>query len=184
MGMAIFLGTRILYPNMNCHPDRSVTNWRACPERSRMGTRSFISNQSQRKHYPTLCHPERSRGICSSAGSSWKCFRGNGLGLEVRRVCPELVEGADRQNASPARQRWGFPNMVRAPEARHTCSSICIGTLSKNISRTSLQTADPSAWLGITKGRGGAFIEHPWPVERTAGPHSTSLRAGAAGLNW
>src|ERR1700722_19360839 len=26
--MAIFLGTRIPYPNMNCHPDRSVAKWR------------------------------------------------------------------------------------------------------------------------------------------------------------
>jgi hypothetical protein len=26
------------------------------------------------KHYPPLCHPERSRGICSSADISWKCF--------------------------------------------------------------------------------------------------------------
>src|ERR1700722_2830217 len=26
--MATFLGTRIPYPNMNCHPDRSVAKWR------------------------------------------------------------------------------------------------------------------------------------------------------------
>jgi hypothetical protein len=25
-------------------------------------------------HRLTLCHPERSRGICSSADLSWKCF--------------------------------------------------------------------------------------------------------------
>ena len=40
----------------------------------------------------------------------------------------------------------------------------------------------PLSSLGFArddKGRGGAFIEHPWPVERTAGPHSTSLRAGS-----
>src|SRR3984957_5717726 len=36
--MTIFLGTRIPYQNMNCHPDRSAAKWRACPERSRMGT--------------------------------------------------------------------------------------------------------------------------------------------------
>jgi hypothetical protein len=44
-----FLGTRIPYPNMNCHPDRSVAKWRACPERSRMGTCSSL-------HQPTDAH--------------------------------------------------------------------------------------------------------------------------------
>ncbi len=27
-GWQFFLGTRIPYPNMNCHPDRSVAKWR------------------------------------------------------------------------------------------------------------------------------------------------------------
>ena len=32
--------------------------------------REWIQMEAQ----ASLCHPERSRGICSSAGSSWKCF--------------------------------------------------------------------------------------------------------------
>ena len=31
-------------------------------------------NRSPWKRTPPLCHPERSRGICSSADHSWKCF--------------------------------------------------------------------------------------------------------------
>jgi hypothetical protein len=37
--------------------------------------RLLSSNYSPWKRRPTLCHPERSRGICSSADLSWKCFR-------------------------------------------------------------------------------------------------------------
>jgi hypothetical protein len=36
---------------------------------------SMASNCFPWNRYPTLCHPERSRGICSSTGLSWKCFR-------------------------------------------------------------------------------------------------------------
>src|ERR1700733_4846180 len=43
--MTIFLGTRIPYQNMNCHPDRSEAKWRACPERSRMGTCGSLHKQ-------------------------------------------------------------------------------------------------------------------------------------------
>jgi hypothetical protein len=32
------------------------------------------SIESQWEHHPALCHPERSRGICSSADLSWECF--------------------------------------------------------------------------------------------------------------
>jgi hypothetical protein len=32
------------------------------------------SHHSQWHHNPPLCHPERSRGIRSSADPSWKCF--------------------------------------------------------------------------------------------------------------
>jgi len=32
------------------------------------------SNSSLWNRCPFLCHPERSRGICSSADLSWKCF--------------------------------------------------------------------------------------------------------------
>jgi hypothetical protein len=38
------------------------------------GKRLLSSNRSPWKRRPPLCHPERSRGICSSADLSWKCF--------------------------------------------------------------------------------------------------------------
>src|ERR1700691_57426 len=50
---------------MNCHPDRSAAQWRACPERSRMGTCCSL-------HQPPdalgsirrpLCHPEKSHKL-------------------------------------------------------------------------------------------------------------------------
>jgi hypothetical protein len=78
------------------------------------------NNRSQWKHRPTLCYPEPSRGICSSAGPSWKCVSRKRLGIEARRACPELVEGADCQTSvSPVRQGWGSmpqpcPNAVGA----------------------------------------------------------------------
>jgi hypothetical protein len=34
----------------------------------------FTTNHSPYKSRPLLCHPERSRGICSSADLHWKCF--------------------------------------------------------------------------------------------------------------
>ena len=36
--------------------------------------RLLSSNRSLWNRRPPLCHPERSRGICSSADLSWKCF--------------------------------------------------------------------------------------------------------------
>src|SRR3984885_1652533 len=53
-------------PKQRCHPDRSVAKWRDL---------LFIlrSIESEWKRRPPLCHPERSRGICSSADPSWKC---------------------------------------------------------------------------------------------------------------
>ena len=36
--------------------------------------RLLFSNRSLWKRRPPLCHPERSRGICSSADLYWKCF--------------------------------------------------------------------------------------------------------------
>src|ERR1700722_9048203 len=46
-------------PNKNCHPDRSVAKWRdlLLPHPASNTNGSAPS---------TLCHPERSRGICSS----------------------------------------------------------------------------------------------------------------------
>jgi hypothetical protein len=40
------------------------------------------SNCSPWKLRPPLCHPERSRGICSSADLSWKCFSAERSGVE------------------------------------------------------------------------------------------------------
>jgi hypothetical protein len=36
--------------------------------------RLLSSNRSPWKRRSPLCHPEHSRGICSSADPSWKCF--------------------------------------------------------------------------------------------------------------
>ena len=52
---------------MNCDPNRSEAKWRAL----RFSPPATDAHGSVR---PLLCHPERSRGICSSAGPSWKCF--------------------------------------------------------------------------------------------------------------
>jgi hypothetical protein len=46
---------------MNCHPDRSVAEWRACPARTRMGTCcSLHHHRCTWKQRPNLCHPDRS----------------------------------------------------------------------------------------------------------------------------
>src|SRR5580698_10742991 len=46
-------------PKQKCHPDRSEAKWRDL---------LFIirRNEFQWKSHPPLCHPERSRGICSA----------------------------------------------------------------------------------------------------------------------
>jgi hypothetical protein len=49
------------------HRKSGVAQWRDLPFLIRR-----IGSEWKRK--PTLCHPERSRGICSSADPSWKCF--------------------------------------------------------------------------------------------------------------
>ena len=36
--------------------------------------RPLSGNRSSWKRRPPLCHPERSRGICSSGDLSWECF--------------------------------------------------------------------------------------------------------------
>ena len=41
-GKTISFGLSHPHQNMNCHPDRSEAKWRACPERSRMGTCCFL----------------------------------------------------------------------------------------------------------------------------------------------
>ena len=63
-GCQFFLGTRIPYQNMNCHPACPGVPW----DRSVAKEPAVIStsNQSRSKLHPPLCHPERSRGICSS----------------------------------------------------------------------------------------------------------------------
>src|SRR5580693_4184394 len=94
---------------MKCHPacpglpwDRSEAQWR---------DRLFIirSTESEWKRHPPLCHPERSRGICSSTDLSWKCFStkrsvkhmktyriatvpGDGIGKEVVPAGRQVME--------------------------------------------------------------------------------------------
>jgi hypothetical protein len=62
------LSSRASDLKQTCHPDRSVAKWR-----------DLLSNPTginrKWKRPPPLCHPERSRGICSSTDLSWKCFR-------------------------------------------------------------------------------------------------------------
>src|SRR5580704_14738019 len=59
---------------MNCHPDRSVAKWRACPERSRMG-------------------------ICSSAGPSWKGLNDRPFALTFAEDLAYLVNVVGRTSA-------------------------------------------------------------------------------------
>jgi hypothetical protein len=40
------------------------------------------------KPHSPLCHPERSRGICSSADPSWKCFSTERNGAECASFLP------------------------------------------------------------------------------------------------
>jgi hypothetical protein len=42
--------------------------------RPALGVKSPSGNYSLWERPPPLCHPERSRGICSSTDHSWKCF--------------------------------------------------------------------------------------------------------------
>jgi hypothetical protein len=68
------------------------------------------------KRNPLLCHPERSRGICSSADLSWKCFVGGTLSLRsetTRRMLSGLVSGHDLSRAVQAANDEGFSPCVR-----------------------------------------------------------------------
>ena len=71
------------------------------------------------------------------------------------------VRADGQTSAQPGRAGTSIPNIVRAPQARHTFTSTCIGTLSKNISRTSLQNCRSLGCARDDKGEGGAFIERP-----------------------
>jgi hypothetical protein len=50
------------------------------------------SNCFPLKRRPSLCHPERSRGICSSADLSWKCFSTERSGVERSAVSFSCVQ--------------------------------------------------------------------------------------------
>jgi hypothetical protein len=144
------------------------------------------------ERHPSLCHPERSRepalsevewGSAVLRAHPGNVFRGSGLGFEARRACPELVEGADRQtSAQPGRAGdRDSPNIVPAPWARHTLTSTCISTLSRNISRTGLQNRRPP--FDFTQGRLSAPLRRktfPRKVRGTADPSAALRRTSRA----
>ena len=59
IGMTIFLGHSHPWQNMNCHPDRSEAKWRDL-------LFPLPASNARWQRHPSLCHPERSRGICGS----------------------------------------------------------------------------------------------------------------------
>ena len=60
------------------------------------------------KRRPTLCHPERSRGICSSAGPSWKCFFDRVLMQVEVKVCRAYGARTMLGNRCPSPGRAGL----------------------------------------------------------------------------
>ena len=137
------------------------------------------------KAHPSLCHPERSRGICSSAGSSWKCFSTEyrcrlnckcaaPLALGPCWGIPSAAGLGCRFGGRPLRQAQGRLYGLQGPDR-----------FTENISRTSLQNCQSSASLGMTKGRvvlplglvaGGENRRSPF--DYAPGRLSTSLRSG------
>jgi hypothetical protein len=110
------------------HPGATFFNAELTPDLCSIFSHLPVT-ETQMESPPSLCHPacpgvpwERSRGICSSAGLSWKCFfRGSGLGFEARR--------ADRQTSAQPGQGWGIDSPTLSERRRR-------GTLSPQVSWT------------------------------------------------
>jgi hypothetical protein len=93
-----------------------------------------------------LRHPERTRGTCSSAGLFWKCFsteRNLELALSeveagsaiLRSVLENIFRGSGLGFGGPEGRPHRFPNIVQAPEARHTFTQPESVLYLKNTSR-------------------------------------------------
>jgi hypothetical protein len=54
------------------------------------------------KGRPFLCHPERSRGVCSSAGPSWKCFSTERSAAERSAVSSSSLLRSKRTSRQPS----------------------------------------------------------------------------------
>ena len=112
------------------------------------------SNRSPWKHRPPLCHPESSRGICSSTGLSWKCISEDGVWTS-RPVGPTA-------NVSPARQEGQLsidsPTLSDAVGAGTFSPQPASVLRRKTFPGKVRGPADPSAALGMTKRRASL----PW----------------------
>jgi hypothetical protein len=149
-GIAIFLGHSYRLPKYELSsrlPRRAVE-----PKRSEVegpAVESY-SIKYKWKRQPSVFHPERSRGICSSAGSSWKCFRGSGLGFEARRVDCQTSAQPGRAGASIPQHS---PSAVGAAHFSPQPASVSFETFPVRACRT----ADPHRLrsgqaLGFTRG--------------------------------
>jgi hypothetical protein len=65
--------------------------------------------------HPLLCHPERSRGICSSADSSWICFSTKRRVISV--VPADLGPGRSQSETPTVNPRVALPS---APRSSHS----------------------------------------------------------------
>jgi hypothetical protein len=91
--MTIFcLRTLAIVSKLICHLDRR-SHGPAGPPKV-MKTSRIRPPLSSNRH-PFLCHPERSRGICSSADPSWECFS-----TELSWACgpPKVMKNASVQH--------------------------------------------------------------------------------------
>jgi hypothetical protein len=85
-----------------------------------------------------------------------------------------------KRQPSPARAGASIPQHLSERRRRGTLSPRPASVLCrKTFPGRACRTADPSATLGMTKGRVALSLSVRWLAERTAGPHSTSLRAGS-----
>jgi hypothetical protein len=84
-----------------------------------------------------------------------------------------------KRQPSPGRAGASIPQRCPSAVGAAHFTSTCISTLSRNTSRTSLRNRRSLGCARDDKGEGIASVCIRWLVERTAGPHSTSLRAGS-----
>ena len=177
-----------LYPNMNCHPDRSEAKWRACPERSRMGTCGSLhqppdANGSAALPLSSRAQP-RDLQFCRPVLEMFfdrvlmqvevKVCRAYGARTMLGNRAPALPGWADVWRSAPSTSSG---QALRASKPRPLPRKTFPGR--------ACRTADPSASLGMTKGRAALpFVfdagrkNRRSPFDFAQGRLSTSLRSG------
>src|SRR5580658_3376197 len=98
--MTNFFGHSHPYQNMNCHPDRSEAKWSDCgslhqpPDADGSAALPFVipsaaEGSAVPRTFPgNVIRQSAAEWICSSAGSSWKCFSTESrLCFSSRTIC-------------------------------------------------------------------------------------------------